>query len=49
MGCTVDELEEMLELYEQYKKTKICSTCKQSITINNWVNKHSQNTNEQRT
>lgn len=43
MGCTVDELEEMLELYEQYKKTKICTDCNQPISINNWINKHYKN------
>ena len=37
LGFTIEELAEMLSLYEEYKKTEKCPTCRQSVRISDWV------------
>jgi len=37
LGFTIEELAEMLSLYEEYKKTEKCPTCGQSVVISDWV------------
>ena len=37
LGFTIEELAEMLSLYEEYKKTEKCPTCGQSTFISDWV------------
>ena len=44
MGCSIEELTEMLQIYDQYKKAKICPTCGQQIIISNCVSKENRET-----